>query len=172
MKKCIFIILVVLIAVGNQVIFPQIVQKDIQAQLILKIISLDRKFARYGDPIKIGVSSKSMFRALNRFSKKPVRGKTVQPELMVTLESVDQYHVVYIDKNWKSNYKAACDIATGKKILMFAGEDNAVERGEASIAFKTVLGKPKIVLNRAVVRAQGSEFPAGFLQVTHVVGSL
>lgn len=172
MKKFIFITLAVLIAAGNSILFAQIVQKDIQAQLILKIIGLDRNISRFGDPIKVGVTSKSMLRAIKRFSKDPVKGKAVQPELMETLEEVGGYHVVYIDKNWAGNYKAACDIASGKKILMFAAEDDAVERGEAAIAFKTVFGKTKIVLNREVVRTQGSDFPAGFLQVTHVVGNL
>ncbi len=172
MKKIIFVALVFLIVAGNRFVFPQTVQKDIQAQLILKIVSLDRNMSRYGDPIKIGVSSKAMHRALKRFCKKPLKGKTVQPELMATLEEIGGYHVIYIDKNWKSNYKVACDMAAEKKILMFSADHSAVERGEASMAFKTVLGKTKIVLNRAVVKAQGSDFPANFLQVTHVVGSL
>ena len=172
MKKYFFITLIVLLAAGNGFIFPQIVQKDMQAQMVLKIISLDRNISRFGDPIKIGVSSKSMLRALKRFSKTPVKGKAVQPELMAALEEVGGYHVVYIDKNWKSNYKAVCDTASEKKILMFAADDDAVERGNASIAFKTIMGKTKIVLNRAVVKAQGSDFPAGFLQVTHMVETL
>lgn len=172
MKKFGFISMAILLASGSSFLFSQSVQKDIQAQLILKIVSLDRNFARYGDPIKIGVSSQAMERALKRFSKRTIREREYLPEMMSTIDDIEQYHIIYVDKNWKENYKAACDKAVEKKILMFSADDDAVERGEAGIAFKTVMGATKIVINLEVVRKQGSDFAAGFLQVAHVVGNL
>jgi hypothetical protein len=172
MKKAVFFFMAILLATGNSFLFSQSVQKDIQAQLIIKIIGLDRNFARYGDPIKIGVSSQAMERALKRFSKRTIREREYVPEMMSSIDDIERYHIIYIDKNWKENYKAACDKAVEKKILMFSADDDAVEKGEAGIAFKTILGATKIVINREVIKKQGSDFPAGFLQVARVVGNL
>ena len=92
--------------------------------------------------------------------------------MMSSIEDIEKFHIIYVDKNWKEDYKTACDKAIEKKILMFSADDDAVERGEAGIAFKTVLGTTKIVINLEVVRKQGSDFAAGFLQLAHVVGNL
>lgn len=172
MKKFVFFSIVILLASGNGFLFSQSVQKDIQAQLIIKIVGLDRNFVRYGDPIKIGVSSQAMERAMKRFSKRTIRDREFIPEMMTSLDDIDRYHIIYVDKNWKDNYAAACEKAKEKKILMFSADDDAVERGEAGIAFKTIMGATKIVINLEVIKAQGSDFAAGFLQVAHVVGNL
>lgn len=172
-RDVVVVILVAIFLVScSGFLYSQMVQRDIQAQLMLKILSLDRNFARFGDPIKIGVSSKPMLRALERFTKQTIRGKHFTPEMMNTLDDIDNYTVVYIDKNWKDNYKTACDKAIAKKILMFAGEAEAVERGDAGVAFKTVLGKPKIMVHLETVKQQGANFPANFLQMTLLTGNL
>ena len=109
MKKIIFFSMAILLASGNCLLFSQSVQKDIQAQLVIKIASLDRNFGRFGDPIKIGVSSQAMERALKRFSKRTIRGRTYTPEMMSSIEDIEKFHIIYIDKNWKEDYKTACD---------------------------------------------------------------
>lgn len=172
MKRIIIIAVVAFVMTGTGVLFSQSVQKDIQAQLILKIVALDRNGGRFDDPIKIGVTSDAMLRALKRFNKQTIKGKAFTVDLMTTLEDIAGYNVLYIDKNWKSNYNAACEKAIEKKAIMFCASAEAVEVGEAGASFKTVLGKPKIVLNLKILKKQAADFPASLLQLATVVGNL
>jgi hypothetical protein len=157
---------------GTGPVFAQSVQKDIQAQLILKIVSLDRNIGRFGDPVKFGVTSNAMLRALKRFSKRTIKGKAFSVELINTLDDIAAFNVLYVDKNWKTNYKAACELAIKKKAIMFCASAEAVEVGEAGGAFKMILGKPKIVLNLEILKKQASDFPASLLQLATVFGSM
>lgn len=172
MKLRMPLVLVFVLLVGSHALFSQTVQRDVQAQLMLKIISLDRNMGRFGDTVTIGVTSDAMLRTLKRFDKRPIKGKSFTVGLMQTLDDIAAYNVVYIDKNWEKNYKAAGDAAIAKKVLMFCASFKAVERNEAGVAFKTVLGKPRIVMNLGVVKLQASDFPSGLLQLTMVVGNL
>ena len=60
MKRNVFIFVFLLVVTGNTLVFSQNVHNAVQADLILKIIKLDRNFDRFGDPIKIGITSKNM----------------------------------------------------------------------------------------------------------------
>ncbi len=101
-----------------------------------------------------------------------VKGTKIETVLLSTLDDIANCSVVYISDNWKSNYVAACQKATEQKVLMFAASFKAVERGEAAVAFKTVKGKAKIVINLKVAKEQDTDFPANLLQLTMVVGNL
>ncbi len=172
MRRIFIFLLLVFFAASSLPLLSQTVQKDLQAQFVLKIISLDRNFDRYGDPIRIGVTSNAMFRAMNRFSKQVVKGKKFAPELMNTLDDISKYDAFYLDKNWDANHKAALEKAKEHKVLMFSYSYRAVERAEAGVAFRTVLGKPKIVVNLGVIKEEGSDFPSNFLTMTMVFGSI
>jgi hypothetical protein len=174
-RRIIFIVVVafvMFVMAGTGVAYSQSVQKDIQAQLMLKIVGLDRNVGRFGDPVKFGVTSDAMLRALKRFSKRTIKGKAFSVQKMNTLDDISSYDVLYIDKNWKANYKTACEMAIKKKAIMFCASAQAVEIGEAGAAFKMVLGKPKIVLNLEVLKKQASDFPSGLLQLATVFGSM
>lgn len=161
-----------LITAGGMSLEAQMVQRDIQAQIMLKIVSLDRNFERYGETIRIGVTSEPMLSALKRFSSQTIKGRSFTVSLLTQLEEVGNFSIVYIDKNWKGNYSSVLEIAAAKKILMFVGEPEAVERGEGGIGFKTLLGNPKIAMNLEVVKQQGANFPANFLQMTLMTGNI
>ena len=172
MRKYILVLLVLFVVTGGTALFSQAVKGTVQAQLILKIITIDRNFSRFGDPIKIGVTSDTMLKAFKTHLGMKVKGKAFLPELINTLEDIGKYQIVYIDNNWKNNYKAACEVASKGRVLMFAASHKAVERSEAAIAFMTIKGKPKIVLNLGLVKEQGTDFPAHLLQLTMVVGAV
>ncbi len=146
---------------------------ELQVKLILKILEFDRNFDRYGDPIKVGVTSDEVLRGFNAQRETlTIKGRKFMAEMMSSLADVGKYKVVYVDKNWKSDYKAASAKAAENKALMFAREEDAVVSGGAAISFRTVEGKPKIVMAVGAAKNQGADFPANFLQVTIVIGGM
>ncbi len=154
-------------------LLSQEVPFDLQAKLILKILEFDKNFDRFGDPIKIGVSSDEVLNGLNALKDSlSIKGKKFVAEKMIALADISRYKVVYIDTNWSSEYKNAAKKAIENRCLMFARDENAVINGGAAISFKTVDGKPKIVLAIAAAKEMGSEFPANFLQLAITIGSL
>ncbi len=168
---------VVLILVGlflfSALAVAQAVPSGIQVKLILKIISMDRNFARYGDPVAIGVSSDKIASEFSALAGKvKVKGKDFTVTKMGSLDDISKYKILYIDDNWKNNYAPAAVAAKGSQSLIFCAEEDYVVSGGGAVSFKVVSGKPKIVLNLGNVKEQGSDFPANFLKITVVVGGL
>ncbi|MCP4215794.1 MAG: DUF4154 domain-containing protein [bacterium] len=162
-----------LLVIGSATpLFSQMVKAEVQVKLILKIISFDRNIGRFGDPIKIGCSSDKMFAVIKSESNLKIKGKAFTVGKLETLDDIDKYNILYIDKNWEDNYKAACEKAIKHQALMFAASNLAVEAGNAAVAFKTVKGKPKIVMHLGIVIKMGTNFPANLLQLTMIVGNL
>jgi hypothetical protein len=159
-------------AAGNGLLYSQYASEDAQAKMILKILPYDRNFNRFGDTVKIGVSSKHMLKALREQKKDTLRGKKLVVEMLNSLEDIPNYSVIHIGRNWSKNYEAACAKATEKKILMFCGSYQAVEKNQAAIAFRILQRNVKIVLNLKVSKDQGTEFPSNLLKLSIVVGNL
>ncbi len=173
MKRFIIAIVFLVFAVMVIPAPAQNVPFDLQMKLILKILAFDRNFERYGDPIKIGVTSDSVLKGFN--SEKDtllIGGKKYFAENMASVADIPQYKVVYIDSNWAADYKAASAKATEVKALMFTSADAGVRTGGGAISVKTLDGNPKIIMAIAAAKAQGADFPATFLQLAVIIGSL
>lgn len=169
-NKIVFMVLVLFLFSSMAV--AQAVPASAQVKLVLKIASMDRNFGRFGDPVKLGVSSDAMLSEFKAVSGMKIKGKAIVIEKMGSLDDIAKYKVVYIDSNWKNNYAAAAEKAGANQTLIFAADSDYVESGGGSVSFKVVGGKAKIVLNVGNAKKQGSDFPAGFLKVTVVVGGL
>jgi hypothetical protein len=170
MRKTLILLLAVLWVFSS--IATAEVPHNLQVKLILKILSMDRNFSRFGDPIKIGTSSDGFFKALSASGSLKIKGKGFTVEKMSSADDVGKYNIVYIGKEWASQYSAASGKAEASKTLMFCETEDGVLSGGGAISFKVVGGKPKIVINLGNVKAQGTDFPAGFLKITVVVGSM
>lgn len=149
------------------------VPKNLQVKLILKIISLDKSFGRFGSPIKIGVSSDE---AMGAFSA--VQGTLKVKNVSFTVSKMSApadasaYRIIYIDNNWSSKSQEVGQLAAAGKILVFCDEDSCLmSAGGGGIAFKLVGGKPKIIMNHNNVKGQGSEFPAKYMRLFQLVGN-
>lgn len=169
-NKIVFMVLVLFMF--SSMAIAQAVPASAQVKLMLKIASMDRNFGRFGDPVKIGVTSDTMLGEFKPLASLKLKGKPFVVEKMNSLDDIANYKLVYIDANWKNNYAAAAEKAAGNQTLIFAGDPDYVESGGGSVSFKVVGGKAKIVLNVGNAKKQGSDFPANFLKVTVVVGGL
>ena len=144
-----------------------------QARLMLKILSLDKNLDRYGDPIKIGVSSDQFLKELMAGQGDvKVKGKNFLAEKMTSMDDIAKYKVIYVGKNWADDYPVAAGLAAANKCLMFCEEETGVLIGGGAISFKVVAGKPKIVISLSSARNQGANFPANFLKDIVVIGGL
>ncbi|MCP5051568.1 MAG: YfiR family protein [bacterium] len=149
------------------------VPAGMQVKLMLKILSMDRNFDRFGDPIKIGVSSDVFLSELNAVKGKlKIKKKDFVAEKMGSPDDIANYKVIYVGKDWAANYSAASSKAVENKALMFCETEDGVLSGGGAISFKVVAKKPKIVINIGNVKNQGTDFPSGFLKITVVVGSM
>jgi hypothetical protein len=172
MRNKLVLFAIALLIAGNT-ISAQEVPLTLQGKLMLKILSMDRNFNRFGDPVKIGTSSDEFLEELNALKKAyKIRGKDFIVEKIASLDDVSQYKVVYLGKKWAANYKAASEIANDSKCLVFCQEEAGVTEGGGAVTFKVVDGKPKIVVNVVNAKSQGTDFPAGFLKLTVVVEGL
>ncbi|MCB0777264.1 MAG: YfiR family protein [Chitinophagaceae bacterium] len=133
-------------------------------------MSMDRNFERFGDTVKIGVSSDAMLSELASQSELQIKEKPFVAVKMDSPEDIEEYKIVYIDRNWQEDYGLVARKAEENKALIFAADENYVTTGGGSICFKTFDAKPKIVINLQNVKKQGSDFPANFLKITTVVG--
>jgi hypothetical protein len=167
-KTRLFIIMVALFSV---LAFSQEVPMDLQAKLMLKILSMDRNFNRFGDPVKIGVSSDEFILVLKDMGL-TLKGKEYVVEKLNTLDDIANYKVIYLGKNWEGQYAAASEQAAANECLVFCETEEGVLNGGGSVSFKVVETSPKIVVNIENARKQGSDFPAVFLKTTVVVGGL
>jgi hypothetical protein len=172
MKKKLLVMFVAL-TILSVYISAQDVPLNLQCKLMLKILSMDRNFSRFGDPIKIGVSSDKFMNELNaNKGTLTIKGKDFSAEKLSSLDEIGKYRVIYISKDWADKYTAASGKANETKSLMFCETEAGVMSGGGAVSFKVVAGKPKIVVNLENSRNQGTEFPANFLKITVVVGGL
>ncbi len=171
MKNKLWLFVVLAAAMGVYGL-AQDVPFDLQAKLMLKILSMDRNLDRYGDPIKIGCSDDAFLSEIGGISGVTIKGKTFKVEKINTLNDIGRYKVIYVGKNWSNNYTAAAAEAVKNKCLVFTQSEDGVLSGGGAVSFKVMDGKPKIVVNLENARNQGTDFPANFLSITMVVGGL
>ena len=172
MNKKVILFVTALMVVSVYMI-SQDVPLNLQARLMLKVLSMDRNFTRYGDPIKIGVSSDKLLTELESCrGSLQVKGKEIIPEKLLSLDDIARYKVIYISEEWAGSYTLASEKAAASKCLMFCETEAGVMSGGGAISFKIVEEKPKIVVNLKNSRNQGTEFPPIFLKSTVVVGGL
>lgn len=172
MRNKLVLFVIALLAVGT-ILSAQDVPINVQVKLILKILSMDRNFSRFGDPIKIGTSSDEFMEELTAIKGKlKVKGKDFIVEKIDAVADVAKYKVVYLGKNWVANYKAVSEIASENQCLVFCQEAAGVREGGGAVSFIVVDEKPKIVVNVVNAKNQGTDFPAGFLKITLVEGGL
>ncbi len=170
MKKIFSLIIVVVLLLGISLNAADISFK-LQSKLLLKIISYDKKLARFGDPIKIGVSSDKILTAI-KANKLKIKGKSFVVEKMNSVDDMANYKVVYIDSNWKSNYADVTAKAKANSCLVFCNDSGFVESGGGTVSFKLINKKPKIVVNLGNAKEQGTDFSSGFLKITVVIGGI
>lgn len=171
-KKLVLLVIAIMVVGAGIQLYPADVPHGLQVKLMLKILSVDRNFARFGDPIKIGVSDDAFIAALKGASAMKVKGKGFVAEKMSTTADIAKYKVIYVGKNWASQYAAAAAAAGSSSALMFCETEDGVLSGGGSVSFKVVGKTPKIVVNLENAKKQGTDFPAGFLKITVVVGGL
>jgi len=172
MKHCVILSVVSFILLGCS-LSAQTVPIDLQTKFILKIASEDKNFARYGNPIKVGVTSDEALNAFKAMEDKlQIKGVNYVTEKISSIDAVSNYKIVHIGPEWSANYSAVAAICKTNKIPMFCTEDAPVMSNGASVGFKVLDGKPKIVVNLANANDQGCDFNAGFLKITVVVGGL
>jgi hypothetical protein len=165
------VLMVIVLAAFSAAAFSIDVPHSLQAKLMLKIISFDRNFTRFGDPVKIGVSS-DVFLEVLKGTKLSIKGKGFVAEKINNVDEIANYKVIYVGKEWANQYIAASEKAAATKCLVFCETEDGVLNGGGSVSFKVVETSPKIVVNIANARKQGTDFPAVFLKSTIVVGGL
>ncbi len=167
------VLFIIAFLVAGTIISAQDVPINVQVKLILKILSMDRNFSRFGDPIKFGTSSDEFMEELTAIKGKlKVKGKDFIVEKIASVKDVANYKVVYLGKSWAANYKAVSEIAKENQCLVFCQEADGVRKGGGAVSFIVVDGRPKIVVNVVNAKNQGTDFPAGFLKITVVEGGL
>lgn len=172
MRNKLVLFVIALLVVGT-IISAQDVPINLQGKLMLKILSMDRNFSRFGDPIKIGTSSDEFMKELNALKKAyKIKGKDFIVKKITSVNEVGDYKVIYMGKEWAANYQAVSDKAKENQCLVFCEEEAGVTKGGGAVSFKVVDGRPKIVVNVVNAKNQGTDFPAGFLKITVVVGGL
>lgn len=173
MRNKLILLVTVLVVLSPYYLTAQEVPLDLQVKLILKIVSMDRNFDRFGDPIKIGVSADDMIKELEAIKGKlTIKGKNFSIEKMASPGDVANFKVIYVGKNWAENYSTASAKAAENQCLMFCQTEEGVMTGGGAVSFKVVEGKPKIIVNLGNAKKQGTDFPAGFLKITLVVGGV
>ena len=169
MKSRIILILIFLQVFGFIIYSAEVPIKS-QAEMMIKIISMDRNFGRYADPVEIGVSSQGILNQLNNlksFSK--INGRNFIAVKMNSVNDLGKFKVAYIGKNWSGKYSIISKKAIENNILLCCTEENYVAAGGGAISFRVVNNKAKLVVNVNNAKNQGSSFPSGFLRTTIIV---
>jgi len=148
------------------------VPMETQTELILKIISMDRNFSRFGDPVKIGTSSQKLLQVLSTNRGRKIKDKSFVVGKLKSLNDINNYRVIYIGKNWAKDYEAASAIAEKNQALVFCETEDGVMGGGGAVSFRVVGNKAKIVINLKNARKQGSDFPLGFLKGVVVIDQM
>lgn len=171
--KQFMVISFILLAFVSSRIQAQSVPLDLQTKFILKIVSEDKNFARYGSPIKIGVSSDEALKAFKASEGTlQIKGTSYVTEKMSGPDAVGNYKIVHIGPEWAAQYSAIAEKCKAGQIPMFCSEEAPVASNGGAVGFKIMDGKPKIVVNLGNAKDQGCDFNAGFLKITMVVGNI
>jgi hypothetical protein len=117
MKNKIMLSVIIFVVLMAAQVYAVDVPFDIQAKLMLKIISMDRNVARFGDPIKIGVSSDDMLSAL-KAAGLTIGGKSYSAEKLASPDDAAKYKVVYVGKGMAANYNAIAAKAAGNACFL------------------------------------------------------
>lgn len=170
MKKLLlstFIITILLI--GVKPVKAQTVGMKYQTKLVLKILQFDRKYARFGNPIVIGTNSDDVFDAFDALSgKATIGGINFSIEKMKGIEDAKKYKILYIDDNWSDKYAQIAKMAKENKALVITRkEDSLIPCG--AISFRKVLNRPKILIHKGNLKAQGSKFSGSVLRIAIIV---
>lgn len=153
--------------------YPVDVPISLQIKLMFKICSMDRNFSRFGNPIKIGVTSDEFLNEFNAVKGKlKIKGSDFEVTKMSSPDDVENCKIVYLGKNWAGNYPSVAKKAAVSKTLVFCQTEEGVDNGGAAISFKVIDKKPRIIVNLGNAKDQGTDFPAGFLKITVLVGNL
>ncbi len=137
-----------------------------QARLILKILTMDENFTRFGDPIVIGVSSSKMLKAFDSIpATLRVKGRTFFAKKMSDITDIERFNVVYIDRNWEKSYNYLDRKRPLKLPLIFCQERSLLDKSQGGICFKIVDGKPRILYSSENTKRQGSLFNMKFRKV-------
>jgi len=134
----------------------------------MQLLQYDRAQSRFGNPIKIGVSSDDLLKEFNAKKGTKIAKKDFEVEKMETIDDILKYKVIFVDENWSENYEAISAKSIENKILFIARRDDALAKG-AGISFRKVANKPNMAVSVKNVRAQGSNFPANFFKVVVTV---
>lgn len=170
--RCHFIFFVIVLMLFGPYIMAQDVPLNLQAKLILKILSMDRNFSRFGNPIKIGSSSKELLLELETLKGKlKVKGKDFVAVKISSPDDIANFKVAYIGQNWTGNYNTIFTKAIENQCLIFCQTEDGVLSGGGAVSFKVVIGKPKIVINLKNAKKQGTDFPEELLKISELVGN-
>lgn len=161
-----FIVLVVFLFFGLSVSFAEEIPVKSQARLILKIITMDKNFDRFGDTIKIGVSSDEMLKAFKSIpATMKVKGKNFVVGKLNSLEDILKYSIIYIDSNWEKYYDESSEKAISNRVLTFCRDKKCAEQFGCAVTFKMIEHKPRILIKNSNARKQGTEFTKAFLEI-------
>ncbi|MCP4218524.1 MAG: YfiR family protein [bacterium] len=137
-------------------------------RLLVKIISIDRNFERYGDPIHIATDSDKMYDAM-KHEFKTLKAKRRSLTVSKIKNELGDAQILYITKLKKN----ADILDTAKnKCLIFGNSEELLECGGGVVLVvtkKNRKNKLKMKLSLRNVRAQGANFPARFLKLATVI---
>lgn len=162
MKKILTLTLIFLFITASS--YSEQVPVNVQARLMLKIISVDLNFDRLGDNIKIGVTSQQFLIAIRSLGNFKIKGKPFTVEKISSINEIHKYNAVYIDAGFQVQYNDLGQKAGKSKILTFCGQAKGVKGPGGAIAFIMLDGKPKILVNLNNAKDQGSDFSDNFLK--------
>lgn len=165
MLKKIFIFILVLTFTCTSVnSFSREIKEEALAKLIIKIISYDKNFSRFGNPIKIGTTSNKL--AITFSKIKPLKIKNINCTVKkVTTTNFKGVNILIVDsKDFSDEMKK---YAEENKILVFGDKVEDIKKG-ASFTFFLNEGKPKIAASLDNIKAQGSKYPANFLNICRI----
>ena len=163
---------------------------DLQAKLLLKILTFDRNLEKRADSaVVVGIvynpentdskKAKSEFsKALEKYSDKKVKGLPVsQIGLKYSswaglLDNIKSYNVsvLYVTSGNSDNLKGVLKASRADSVLTVTGVPKYVEEG-VSIGFGLKENKPEIIVNLSSAEAEGADFSSQLLKLAKVIKS-
>jgi hypothetical protein len=161
---------------------------DLQAKLLLKILTYDRNLKERADSaVVVGIvydaKREDSEKARSKFSKalEPYSGKEVQHLLVshVSLEYVswsdlsakiksNNVSALYVTPGNSGNLKGIIKASRADSILTATGVPKYVEAG-VSVAFGSKEKKPQIIINLSSAKAEGVDFSSELLKLAKVI---
>lgn len=134
---------------------------DQHLKLILKILSYDKNFNRYGNPIRIGVSSQDALDAFSALEEKvSIYSKRFEVKKMNSPQDISRFKVIYVDRNWEKHYRSVAKECKEYRVLMFCRDEKNVRKGNGAFSFKYDEYEEKtfIILNLNAAFMMGGNF--------------